>query len=387
MSVASNASNRPNPEDLPVLSAYLDGRLTPAERTALEKRLAAEPVLQAELTSLQETVRLLRALPRLKAPRNFTLDPAVYGRQTPGRVIFFRRVNRWQLASAASLAASLALVIVGLLVGFGSSGERAASPEQALHVQSPTLAVEESEQAAQQATSLALVVTVAPSLPPLTTTPTPQPTASAIPPENFQPGMAAQGMPTLTAGSGGVGEALPEPSGPPIQPQNGYDVSLPSGAGGGVPEQAAEMPGTPTAAMAAAAPPNAPLPTMTYAPLDETAPGEGRPVTPMATTAPVQEAPDDRMRSQAPSSTLESEDQNGSGFVARDNTLPSTQEVAPTAVALDETEAPRNESVAADGARQPVSEEPGFTVTAWLIAGVLGLLVSSTVLIYTWRKR
>jgi hypothetical protein len=101
----------------------------------------------------------------------------------------------------------------------------------------------------------------------------------------------------------------------------------------------------------------------------------------------VQEVPDDRMRSQAPSPTLESQDQNGSGFVARDNTLPSTQEVAPTVVALTESEAPRNESVAADGERGPVSEEPGFTVTAWLIAGVLGLLVSSTVLIYTWRKR
>src|SRR5690606_15703013 len=59
--------------------------------------------------------RLLAGLPRVQAPRNFTLDPAVYGRRPRG-------FDWWgaRFAGALGAAASLVLVIgVVLLVGAG----------------------------------------------------------------------------------------------------------------------------------------------------------------------------------------------------------------------------------------------------------------------------
>jgi hypothetical protein len=60
--------------DYELLSAYIDNALNATERAALEKRLAAEPALRQELRALQQTVRLLRELPTLQAPRSFTLS-------------------------------------------------------------------------------------------------------------------------------------------------------------------------------------------------------------------------------------------------------------------------------------------------------------------------
>lgn len=122
--------NRIPPEDLLALSAYLDGALPPPERITLEQRLAVEPTLQAELESLRETVALLKSLPRLKAPRDFSLTPAMLGQTSKGsgggaapspKIISIARFNRWQLASAASLAASIMLVLIGLFAGFNAA--------------------------------------------------------------------------------------------------------------------------------------------------------------------------------------------------------------------------------------------------------------------------
>lgn len=55
------------------LSAYIDGELTDTERAALENQLDADPDLRQALHSLRQTVLLLRQMPELKAPRNFTL--------------------------------------------------------------------------------------------------------------------------------------------------------------------------------------------------------------------------------------------------------------------------------------------------------------------------
>lgn len=102
---------RPTPEDLEMLSAYLDGHLTPSEREALEARLAQDSDLRAELQGLHETVVLLQALPRLKAPRNFTLDPAVYGNQERAKVLPISRRVIWGLGGMVAAAAALMLVI------------------------------------------------------------------------------------------------------------------------------------------------------------------------------------------------------------------------------------------------------------------------------------
>jgi hypothetical protein len=95
-----------NRHDEEHLSAYLDNALSPAERSALEKRLADDPELRQHLASLRQTVALVRQLPRQTAPRDFTLTPQMVGRQTlpfPLTVTF----------SALSTAAALLLLVFG----------------------------------------------------------------------------------------------------------------------------------------------------------------------------------------------------------------------------------------------------------------------------------
>jgi hypothetical protein len=110
--------NRPNPaeRDHELLSAYLDGRLDARERIRLEARLAAEPALRAELDELRRTVAAIRALPRVRAPRRFTLDPKLARRPQPSPL--GRLYPALQLATVVS-----ALVFVFLLAG------RAALPQ------------------------------------------------------------------------------------------------------------------------------------------------------------------------------------------------------------------------------------------------------------------
>ncbi|MGD8806334.1 MAG: zf-HC2 domain-containing protein [Chloroflexota bacterium] len=65
------------------LTAYLDGALTPAERKRFERLLASDKALRASLEEQRLIKASLRRLPRMRAPRNFTLDPARYGRPAP----------------------------------------------------------------------------------------------------------------------------------------------------------------------------------------------------------------------------------------------------------------------------------------------------------------
>ena len=96
-----------NDQDYELLSAYIDGALTDAERAALESRLESNSQLRQELASLRQTVDLIRQLPDLKAPRDFTLDAA---RVRPRRTLPFPLT---QTFSALSSAAAILLVIFG----------------------------------------------------------------------------------------------------------------------------------------------------------------------------------------------------------------------------------------------------------------------------------
>lgn len=62
------------------LTAYLDGALAPKERQRFERRLAEDEALRLDLEQQRLIKQSLGQLPRLRSPRNFTLDPAVYGR-------------------------------------------------------------------------------------------------------------------------------------------------------------------------------------------------------------------------------------------------------------------------------------------------------------------
>ncbi|MBL8145164.1 MAG: hypothetical protein JNL34_02160, partial [Anaerolineae bacterium] len=95
------------PDDLDALSAYLDNQLLPAERAALEARLATEPGLREQLGGLRAVQAALRGLPELKAPRNLTLT-AAQARPVKRTAVFPAFV------SGLSAVAAILLIAAGL---------------------------------------------------------------------------------------------------------------------------------------------------------------------------------------------------------------------------------------------------------------------------------
>jgi anti-sigma factor RsiW len=98
--------------DLELLSAYLDGELTPSERAALESRLAAESELRETLDGLRLTVWTLQAAPVLQPPRSFVLDPARFRRRAP----WWAQYGAYRLAGVLGAAASVALIALGVIL-------------------------------------------------------------------------------------------------------------------------------------------------------------------------------------------------------------------------------------------------------------------------------
>jgi hypothetical protein len=62
-----------------MLNAYLDGELSTREARRFEAELEQDPELRAGLAQLRQIKASIRQLPQVRAPRNYTLDPAVYG--------------------------------------------------------------------------------------------------------------------------------------------------------------------------------------------------------------------------------------------------------------------------------------------------------------------
>ncbi len=73
------------PPQWEALSSYLDNQLTPQERARLETHLKQDAELRQALEDLRRTRALLRSQPLLRAPRNFTLSPAMAGVRTGAR--------------------------------------------------------------------------------------------------------------------------------------------------------------------------------------------------------------------------------------------------------------------------------------------------------------
>jgi anti-sigma factor RsiW len=97
------------PADFELLSAYVDDQLAPAERAALEARLAAEPELRAALDDLRALLAGLRTLPDLRAPRDLRLTPA---QVQPRR----RILTLPAFASGLSAVAAAILLIAGVVM-------------------------------------------------------------------------------------------------------------------------------------------------------------------------------------------------------------------------------------------------------------------------------
>jgi hypothetical protein len=106
------------PRDWEALSAYLDGRLSPRERARLEARLQASADLRTALDELRRTRAVLRAAGKVRAPRSFTLTPAMLGevsRTSPAFGLF----SAMRLTAVLATALFLLVLVGDLLSGVG----------------------------------------------------------------------------------------------------------------------------------------------------------------------------------------------------------------------------------------------------------------------------
>lgn len=104
------------------LSAYLDGQLTPADLSALERHISTCARCTDELAELRRLVALLHAMPAPQLPRAFTL-PETGSRGMGGRT------GRWtavaavtQWAGGVAAAAGVVLLLGAALAGLTGHG-------------------------------------------------------------------------------------------------------------------------------------------------------------------------------------------------------------------------------------------------------------------------
>ena len=71
------------PRDVELLSAYLDGQLSPSDSARLETRLQTDRELVAVMNDLRTARGYLRQLPKRRAPRNFKLTRKMVGLNPP----------------------------------------------------------------------------------------------------------------------------------------------------------------------------------------------------------------------------------------------------------------------------------------------------------------
>jgi hypothetical protein len=121
------------------LSAYLDKQLSAKESAHLTARLQTDLLLLAAFKELQMARNMLKQLPYIKAPRNFTLTPEMVGARKP-------QPSRWYPAFRfASMLTSLLFVFI--IVGdFFSGGTVTMQQDMASPAIAPAVevAVEES---------------------------------------------------------------------------------------------------------------------------------------------------------------------------------------------------------------------------------------------------
>jgi hypothetical protein len=118
--MAPYTTPQPNTEEtLTLLSSYLDGEVTEAERLQVEQALSDSPELTAELDELRQTVSLVSALPAMAAPRPFTLTLAdVTPVSPPKKQRGWFSVPMWA-GGLVALAAALVCMLAagGLFIG------------------------------------------------------------------------------------------------------------------------------------------------------------------------------------------------------------------------------------------------------------------------------
>jgi anti-sigma factor RsiW len=207
-------------QDLIQLNAYLDGELSAAERAEIDARLAADERLQAEFESLRVTAALLGMTRRVRVPRNFTLDPAVYGRPAPTG--WWARLGLSTLPTWATAGITVLVVLVcfGALLAQMNLMRGVATEAPMMAAQAPEEAAEATEAPAEEEPAAlpaskegaedASTYGMATEAPAPTDVPAPAPTL--LPPSA---GGGVGGGPSesmMTAGADSLASATPEPS-------------------------------------------------------------------------------------------------------------------------------------------------------------------------------
>lgn len=182
-----------------MLTAYLDGALTPQERRNFERQLDGDAELRAQLQRQRLIKASFRELPRVRAPRNFTLDPALYGKPAP------QVIQQWYpLLRGATVVAAVFLVIVfsaDLFNAGGSAGTSAVAPGETSAIRAQELAGDE---ARDLAAAEALEMTVAAELP----APAEESAPQAAMPESAEESALAE--PSESEPLAGLDQATPE---------------------------------------------------------------------------------------------------------------------------------------------------------------------------------
>jgi hypothetical protein len=165
-----------SPHDLEQLSAYLDGELSTKDATRLEQRLWNDPTLRDALDRLDRTRLMLRSLPPVRAPRNFTLSRE-YARQraTP------RLYPLFGFASAVALTLLLA-VLIGDWLGVFFPNQTIAQAQPTPAVFAVPAVLDQATAMIEEAAAQSAAPVEAPAAPTLVNTPTstnsPEPTST-----------------------------------------------------------------------------------------------------------------------------------------------------------------------------------------------------------------
>ena len=123
------------PDELkPLLSAYLDGELTDAERSAVDEALTRSPEARRMLDQLRRTVELVQGLPRRSLPNDFHqevsngIERSVLLREPRRRGARVWNVLRWTAVAGTAAAAVLVVAVVLNVYRWRQPAERTPVP-------------------------------------------------------------------------------------------------------------------------------------------------------------------------------------------------------------------------------------------------------------------
>lgn len=220
-----------------LLSAYLDGQISPAERDVVEAAIAADPAVRARAADLRATVALLHALPQPVPRRTFILTPEQAAAIRPVRVPWIIRLFP-AVAAVGAVAAVLCLALVGgdLATGGFSSKQRVTTSRPANEAVSDATTTRVTSAAAAPTTAPAATTAAA-----VATAGIAASGASVATPAPPAPAAAAAALPAATVAAGSAVSARSAGAPPP-----GAAIIAPTATTGSFAASAVALPATPT---------------------------------------------------------------------------------------------------------------------------------------------